>query len=111
MQEKENKKKEFENILSEAIDHGLKILGETVKETLLFFIKNNFNLKEEEIPKEPEKFSLGLKKIYGEVGSAFLEDQILSSLYTMLGLRYTRRENINFEAQIREAFKEYVARL
>jgi len=110
---RKSKKKEdtFEETLLKAIDEGLSVLGETVKDTLLFFIDKNFNLKKKDIPKKLKEFSSGLREIYGEFGSSFLEDQILKSLYKKLGLKYTRNRYLTFVDQIEEAYKTYTGKL
>ena len=85
MSENRKKNEEFKRVFLEALDEGLGILGETTKETLLYILKQNYRIEEEEIPDNLERFISSLKEIFGEYGSSFLESQIIKVLYRKLG--------------------------
>lgn len=96
--------REFRNLLLEAVDEALSILGETSKDAIFFFIKEKFGLGKEEIPQNLEKFSNALRMMFGDTGCFFLEEQILNRLYTRLGIIHQRRPNQKFSACIRTAY-------
>jgi len=97
--------REFRNLLLEAVDEALSILGETSKSAIFFFIKEKFGLRKEAIPHNLEEFSNALRTIFGDTGCFFLEEQILNRLYARLGLIYQKRPNQNFSECIRTVYE------
>lgn len=98
-------RREFSNLLLEAVEEALSILGETARDAIFFFIKEEFNLRREEIPRNPEKFSNALKAIFGDAGCFLLEEQILYRLYARLGLTYHGRLRRSFSECISIAYE------
>jgi hypothetical protein len=81
------KGKDFEKLFLEAVDEGLKVLGESGKQMVFFHLEKSYSVKGDEIPKKPEAFIMGLQKIFG-AGSAVVEKLILETLHSKLGLKY-----------------------
>ncbi len=96
---------EFNKILLESIDETLSILGESTKKTLLHFLKQKYRIGEKEIPENPRVFISGIREIFGEAGSTFLESRIIGSLYERLGL--TAPLALSLEDAIKNAKKLY----
>jgi hypothetical protein len=69
---KQNKNKNFDQILVDAIDEALSNLGENVKVAVYVQLENFFNIKKQEIPSELRDFSKALEQIFG-FGVRFLE--------------------------------------
>jgi hypothetical protein len=92
--------REFDKLLVSAIDEALNSLGESVKQSIYFHIKNNFKLKRDEIPENLVEFQGGLEKIFG-AGAQYVEILIMKNLHTKIG-RPLKIENKQLE------FIEYV---
>ena len=101
-----SEKEEFNKLLLESINEALNILGESTKKVLLYFLKQNYRTEEKEIIKDPELLIHGIRKFFGEVGSAFLESRIIETLYGKLGL--TPPSALNFEDALKNARKLYL---
>jgi|GEM_PF-1890533 len=86
----------FERLLLDAIDESLNALGETVKATVLFLLRKNFNLQRREMPHNPRRFELAFRKILGKKGSEVVEDLILKNLYTKLGFKHNEFDGEGF---------------
>jgi hypothetical protein len=89
------KKKDIERILAESVEEGLKVLGDSGKQAILFYLEKSFSLKKHEIPQKPEAFFDGLRKIFGE-GAHVIQKVILENFYSKLGLKYEEKENYTF---------------
>jgi hypothetical protein len=70
---------EFNKLLFESVDEALSSLGEAVKNTLYLHLKNDFNIKPEEIPNKICEFSDILHKIFG-LGARRLELKCMKNL-------------------------------
>ena len=79
----------------EAVDEGLKSLGESSRHMIFFHLENSYSLKRHEIPKKPEAFAEGLEKIFG-VGASVIEKIIIKTLYSKLGLNYENHKDYTF---------------
>lgn len=101
------KKEEFENLFMEAVDEGLKSLGESVRHMIFFHLENLYSIKRQDIPKKPEAFAEGLEKIFG-VGALVLEKVIVKTLYSKLGLKY--EEQKDFVYRLLKRFKNHKRR-
>jgi hypothetical protein len=95
------KRRDVEQILAESVDEGLKILGDSGKQAILFYLEKNFSVRKHDIPKKPEAFADGLKKIFGE-GAYVIQKVILENFYSKLGLKYEEKENYTFLDYLRE---------
>jgi hypothetical protein len=81
------KRQDFEKLFMEAVDEGLKVLGESGKQMVFFHLQKSYSLKRDEIPKKPEVFITGLQKIFG-AGAMVLEKIILETLNSKLEPKY-----------------------
>ncbi len=77
--EKSESEAEFDNILLEAIDETLLSLGEPVKNTVYFHLKQNFEIDKSEIPQKIKDFSDIIHKIFG-AGAGRLEIKFMKTL-------------------------------
>jgi hypothetical protein len=79
-------KRDFEELLLEAVDEGLGSIGESSKQAIYFHLEKSYNIKKQEIPSKIEAFILALEKIFG-IGANFLEALILKGLYEKTGVK------------------------
>jgi hypothetical protein len=74
-----NNKSSFDEVLLEAIDEALIVIGEPAKKILYFHIQSKYLLKPENISSKPELFILALKNVLGE-GGCYVETLILKKI-------------------------------
>ena len=101
--EVEKKTMMFEEVLLEAIDEGLSLLGESSKEAVYFHLEKAFQMKRQDIPTRIEEFTDAVYKIFGS-GAKLLEIQIMKCLFKKVG--YTIK---HYPKQTNLTFTEYVA--
>jgi len=80
----------FRDILLEAVDYGLMVLGETVRQAIYGQIENHHELKRADIPERLEAFHKALGSVLG-VSAKTVEKLIAKNLYQRLGLNFTPR--------------------
>ena len=90
---------DFNEILLSAVDEGLRSLGGSSKQAILFRLETSFELKEESIPSNLTEFNKALESIFGP-GADYLEKIIMNRLQEKLGL--------GFEEGAGAGFVEYV---
>ena len=100
--EAENKTK-FEEILLEAIDEGLSLLGESPKQALYFHLEETFNMNRQDIPYKIEEFTNAIEKIFG-AGAKILKIQIMKCIFNKIGYSFK-----HYPKQKSLTFKEYIA--
>ena len=83
---------EFRQNLIEAVDHGLMVLGERVRQAIYDRIEKTHGLKREEIHEKLDIFHDALASALG-VGAKPVERLIAKGLYQRLGLNFTPRDN------------------
>jgi len=89
--------------LLDAIDEGmLLLLGENSRKAVYYHLEKDYSLERNEIPKKPEAFADGLKKIFG-AGSAVIEKFVLVSFYSKLGLKFEEKKRYDFTDYIKNA--------
>ena len=93
-------KRNFEELLLQAIDEGLASLGDSSRHAIYFHLEKNFNIKKREIPRKIEIFAGAIEKIFG-VGADYLEILIMKNLYEKVGGDFEINESSNF------AFADY----
>jgi len=103
-------RKTFEEILLESIDEALSSLGESVKESIYFHLKDKFKISREEIPWRIRDFAEGLEKIFG-FGARFLEILIMKRLYARIEqpLEWNESEEfifVNYVEAARRSFQK-----
>jgi hypothetical protein len=101
--------KEFDELLLEAVDEGLSVLGESSKQAIYFHLAISFNIKKEEIPEKIEIFADAIEKIFG-LGAKFLEISIMKRLFEKLGrsFKWRRREDFTFIEYIAAAKRSFL---
>ena len=101
----EQRTKTFEECFVEAVNEGLKVLGDSGKQMIFFYLENNYSVKREDIAKKPEAFALGLEKIF-HAGASVIEKLIVESLYSKLGLKYEEKKEFWFGDYVKKAKEE-----
>jgi hypothetical protein len=82
----------FRQILLEAVDYGLMVLGEIVRQAIYERIEKDHGLKRAEIPEQLDAFHTALGSVLG-AGAKTVEKLIAKNLYSRLGLNFTAHEN------------------
>ena len=101
----EEKTKDFDEIFIEAVDEGLRVLGESGKQMIFFYLEKGFSVKKHEIPEKPEAFAQGLEKIF-KAGALVIEKVIIENLYSKLGLKHEETSNYSFIDYVKKAKEE-----
>ena len=99
----------FEKILSEAVDNGLMILGESARKSIYFHLDQDFSLQKEKIPENPEALENALESIFG-VGALVIEISILKNLTAKLGLKFEERKSFNFTDSVNKVRKMWLSK-
>ena len=89
---------DFEELLLEAIDEGLSLLGETPKEAVYFHLEKTFKINRLDIPYKIEEFTDAIEKIFG-TGAKILEIQIMKCLFKKVGYKlkhHPKQKNLTF---------------
>jgi len=100
--EAEKKTMKFEEVLLEAIDEGLSLLGESSKQAVYFHLEKTFQMNRLDIPYRIEEFTDAIEKIFG-TGAKILEIQIMKCLFKKVGYKvkhYPKQKNITFTEYI-----------
>jgi len=79
---------ELRQILLEAVDYGLMVLGEIVRRAIYERVEKDHGLKRAEIPEQLELFHKALGSVLG-VSAKTVERLIAKNLYQKLGLNFT----------------------
>jgi hypothetical protein len=92
----------FEKLLLDAVDEGLAWLGESASRAIYYHLKNDFNIKRQDIPCKIEGFADAVEKIFG-AAAGLLEIEIMKKLHEKVGdsFRY-------FPEQKNLVFTEYI---
>ncbi len=100
----------FDDLLSEAVDETLSLLGEPVRNTIYFQLENSFNIQKKEIPKQIDEFSDIIHKIFG-FGASRFEINLMKNLHSKIN---TNIEMTGYEWPLSKwvitdmSFSEYV---
>ncbi|MEM3551760.1 MAG: hypothetical protein QXN87_08730 [Candidatus Bathyarchaeia archaeon] len=95
-------KKGFNALLLEALDEGLQsTLGESGKTVVYYHFQNSCGVRREGIPEKPEVFSEFLNRLFG-FGAKIIEEAILKSLCSKLGIEYEEVKNAKFTDYLRK---------
>ena len=100
--EAEKKTMNFEEVLLEAIDEGLSLLGESAKRAVYFHLEKTFKMNRLDIPYKIEEFTDAIETIFG-TGAKILEIQIMKCLFKKVGYtfkHYPRQKNLTFTEYI-----------
>ena len=93
---------EFENLLLEAVDQGLSVLGESSKLSIYFHLEKSFGIKRQDIPQKTDAFVSAVEKLFGP-GAKCIETLVSKGLCEKAGL------NIEEDAIKNLSFVETVA--
>jgi hypothetical protein len=74
----------FEELLSEAVDEKLSLLGETVKQVVYDNLKRRFKIDKRAIPYRIDQFATAIERMFGD-GAKLLEIEIMKSLHEKAG--------------------------
>jgi len=93
----------FEELLLEAIDEGLALLGDSSKQAFYYHLEETFNINRQDIPYKIDEFTDAIEKIFG-TGAKILEINIMKCLFKKVGYTFKHYQNPpNLE------FTEYIA--
>jgi len=96
----------FSQLLLEAIDDSLSILGDEPKMALYQYLATMHSLQREEIPDRLEEFSAGLKRALGGASSV-IQRIILRKLFQKLGSTFRESQDSEFPDYIRDARRRF----
>ena len=100
-----DERKRLDGLLSNVIEETLKQIFKEEGATYIFiFMKTSARLKQEQIAKKPEVFSVELKKILSS-GAPVIEKMILKNLYSKLELKFKEKKGYGFSDYIEELKK------
>jgi len=94
-------RKDFDELLLEAVDEGLSSMGESSRRAVYFHLEKSFNIKRQEIPCKIEVFEHSMGKIFG-LGANFLEVLIMKRIHEKVGGQFEWHRSQDF------TFTEYV---
>ena len=97
---------DFEELLIEAIDEGLSLLGESSKQVVYFHLEKTFKMNRQDIPYKIEEFIAAIERIFGS-GAKILEIKIMKCLFKKVGCtlkNYSGQKNLEFTEYV-EAVK------
>jgi len=100
--------KDFEELLVEAVDDGLSVLGDSAKQSIYYHLEKSFNVKKEEIPGRMTAFTQAIENIFG-VGANFIEILIMKKLNEKVGgsFKCNESEGLNiYVSKAKRVFKE-----
>ena len=98
----QKKTTKFEELLLEAVDEGLTVLGESSKHVVYFYLEKTYKMNRLDIPYRIEEFTDAVEKIFG-TGAKILEIQIMKCLFKKVGYtfkHYSRQKNLEFTEYI-----------
>ena len=101
---------DFEELLMEAIDEGLSLLGESSKQVVYCYLEKTFKMNRLDIPYRIEEFIDAIERIFGN-GSKILEIQIMKCLYKKVGYNfknYPRPKDLTFTEYVTAAINEII---
>jgi len=96
----------FSQLLLEAIDDSLSILGDEPKMALYQYLATMHSLQREQIPDRLEEFSAGLKRALGGASSV-IQRIILRKLFQKLGSTFRESQDSEFPDYIRDARRRF----
>ncbi len=98
----EKRTMDFEELLMEAIDEGLSLLGESAKQAIYCHLEKTFKMNRLDIPYRIEEFIDAIERIFGN-GSKILEIQIMKCLFKKVGYtvkHHSKQKNLTFTEYI-----------
>ena len=98
----EKRTTDFEELLMEAIDEGLSLLGESSKQLVYFYLEKNFKINRLDIPYRIDEFIDAIERIFGN-GAKILKIQMMKCLFKQVGYaikHYSDQRNLIFREYI-----------
>jgi hypothetical protein len=80
-------KRDFQQLLLQAVDEGLSSIGESPKKAIYFHLEKTFKIKKHDIPSNIEVFADAIEKIFG-MGADFLEILIMKRLHEKIKIEF-----------------------
>lgn len=96
----------FSQLLLEAIDDSLSVLGDEPRRALYQYLATMHSLDREDIPEKLEDFSEGLKKALGSA-SLVIQRIILRKLFQKLGSSFRESPQLDFVDYIEDARRRF----
>lgn len=96
----------FNQLLLEAIDDSLSVLGEEPKGALYQYLATMHSLNREDIPDKLDEFSGGLKKALGGASSV-IQRIILRKLFQKLGSNFREAPELEFVDHVKDAKRRF----
>ncbi len=96
----------FDQLVLQAIDDGLSVMGEEPKRALYQYLFTIHSLTREDIPARIGEFVLGLKKALG-AASKVIEKLILKKVYEKIGSTFQESHGLEFGDYIEEARQKF----
>ncbi len=93
----------FEELLLEAIDEELSLLGESSKVAIYFHLEKTFKIERREIPYRIEEFTDAIERMFG-TGAKLVEIRIMKSLFKKVGCTFK-----SYQSSANLDFTEYIA--
>ena len=75
--------KQFEYLLLEAVDEALNSMGEDVKKSIYYHLKEKFSIETQEIPQRMGEFLHAIDQIFG-LGANYLEIMFIKNLQSKI---------------------------
>jgi hypothetical protein len=93
--------KGVEDVLLEAVERGLHLLGESAAQVIFYNLDTRYSLSKPEIPRKPERFVKALGDMFGD-GAETIEKLVVRAVCTKFGLHPDLRRRFSFSECIRE---------
>ncbi|MEM2104066.1 MAG: hypothetical protein QW717_04165 [Candidatus Bathyarchaeia archaeon] len=103
--ENSNSSLSFDEILLEAIDEALAMLGDSCKHAFYLYLEKAFKIGKQEIPSKIEEFTKAIEQIFG-LGSKLIEIHIMKSLRRKISyFTYFANHELTFQEYVNTAKK------
>ena len=89
---------DFEEILLEAIDEGLSLIGESAKKVVYAYLEKMFKMSKEDIPYRIEDYTRAIEEIFG-TGAKIIQIKTMRSLYKKVAYpikQYPEEKSLTF---------------
>ncbi|MEJ5327357.1 MAG: hypothetical protein WHU54_03800 [Candidatus Bathyarchaeia archaeon] len=91
------KQKNYENTLIEAIDAAFAQLGPNITKTIYFRMEKTFKIKKQELPHKIQEFTEAIEQIFG-AGAELIEIRIIEELHKRIPIfmHFPKKRNLDF---------------
>ncbi len=96
----------FGQVVLEAIDESLSVLGEEPRQAVYQYLATVNSLQREDIPERLEDFSRAMKKALGGA-SGVLQKVMLKKLFRKIGSAFKEAQDFDFVDYVKEAERRY----